>query len=129
MLIKLPLDKINVTNNALFFLSRAPPHYSFTFNSQFLNELNHMVYLSKTVCAIFDFRFLLIFIKVYISFQNKNSRKTTRIFAPRPLIFKLDQEVWKFNDICVSWSSPKTDLQTNILNLENQNFEYITFSQ
>ena len=26
-------DKINVTKNALFFLSQAPTHYSFTFNS------------------------------------------------------------------------------------------------
>ena len=36
-----------------------------------------------------------------------------------PLIFKLQQEVRKFNDICVSWSSPKIDLVTNFLNLEN----------
>ena len=28
-------------------------------------------------------------------------------FAPRRLIFKLQQEALKFNDICVSWSSPK----------------------
>ena len=44
---------------------------------------------------------------------------TLKRFAPRPLIFKLQQEVLKFNDICVSWSSPKTDLETNFLNLEN----------
>ena len=25
----------------------------------------------------------------------------------RPVIFKLQQEVLQFNDICVSWSSPK----------------------
>ena len=30
---------------------------------------------------------------------------------------------------CMSWSSPKTDLETNFLNLENRNFEYVTFSQ
>ena len=55
-------------------------------------------------------------------------RKATHSFAPRPLIFKLQQEVLKFNDICVSWSSPKTDLVTNFLNLENRSFEIDSFS-
>ena len=40
-------------------------------------------------------------------FQNQNNGKGTRSFAPRRLIFKLQQEVLKFNDICVSWGSPK----------------------
>ena len=56
-------------------------------------------------------------------------RKKQHSFAPRPLIFKLQQEVTKFNDTCVSWSSPKTDLETNFLNLENQRFENVSFSQ
>ena len=38
MLKKFPLEKINVAKNTLFFLSRAPTHHSFTFNSQFLYE-------------------------------------------------------------------------------------------
>ena len=63
------------------------------------------------------------------SFQNKNNTKATHSFAPRPLISQLQQEVWKFNDICVSWSSPKTDLEINFLNLENRGFEYAIFSQ
>ena len=29
-------------------------------------------------------------------FQNKNKAKTTYSFAPRPLIFKLQQELFKF---------------------------------
>ena len=62
-------------------------------------------------------------------FQNENNRKATHSFAPRPLIFKLQQEVLKFNDICVSWSSPKTDLVTNLLNLENRSLENVSFSQ
>ena len=49
-------------------------------------------------------------LKRYDSFQNQNNRKATHGFAPRRLIFKLQQEVLKFNDICVSWSSPKSDL-------------------
>ena len=40
-------------------------------------------------------------------FQNENDRKATHSFAPRPMIFKLQQEVFKFNNIFVSWSSRK----------------------
>ena len=49
-------------------------------------------------------------LKCHNSFQNLNNRRATDSFAPRPSIFKLQQEVLKFSDICVSWSSPKTDL-------------------
>ena len=108
-------------------------------------QLKRKVHLSKTVCGIFHFWFRLVFIKVYIfvflfnksidsltlkrdnSFQNLNNRKVTHSFAPRPLIFKLQQEVWKFNDVYMSWSSSKIDLQTNFSNLENRNVEYVTF--
>ena len=55
MLKKVPSDKINVTKNAFYFLSRAPTHHSFTFNSRFLYELKHKVYLSKTVRGILHF--------------------------------------------------------------------------
>ena len=47
---------------------------------------------------------------------------------PRPLIFQLEQEVLKLNDICVSWSPPKTDIETNFLNLEKWSFENVSFS-
>ena len=70
MLKKFPSDKINSTKNALFFLSRAPTHHSFTLNLRFLYELKRKVGLSKTVCGIFHFRFRFIFIKVYIFFQQ-----------------------------------------------------------
>ena len=70
MLKKIPSDKINGTKNALFFLSRAPTHHSFTFNLRFLYELKHKVRLSKTVCGIFHFRFRFVFIKVYIFVQQ-----------------------------------------------------------
>ena len=62
-------------------------------------------------------------------FQNKKKKKATHSFAPRPPIFKLQQEVLKFIDICVSWSSSKTDLETNFLNLENRSFENVSYSQ
>ena len=71
----------------------------------------------------------LLTLKGHKSFQNQNGEKPTHSFAPRPLIFKLQQEVLKFNSIFVSWSSPETDLETNFLNLENRSFENISFSQ
>ena len=49
----------------------------------------------------------LLILKRHNSFQNENNRKVTHSFAPNPLIFKVQQEVLKLNDICVSWSSPK----------------------
>ena len=54
MLKKFPLDKINGTKIALFFLWRTPTHL-ITFNLRFLYELKHNVILSKTVCGIFHF--------------------------------------------------------------------------
>ena len=51
------------------------------------------------------------------------------MFAPRPLIFKLQQKVLKSNDTCVSWSFPNTDLETDFLNLENGKPENGSFSQ
>ena len=64
-------------------------------------------------------------LKPHNSCQNENNR-ATHSFAPRPLISKLQQEVLQFNDICVSWSSPKTDLVINFLNPENWRFENVS---
>ena len=55
MLKKCPSEKINGTENALYFLSQTPSYHSFTFNLQFLYELKHKVCFSKTVCGIFHF--------------------------------------------------------------------------
>ena len=70
MLKKFPSDKINGTKNALFFLSRALTHHSFTFNLGFLNELKQKARLTKVVCGIFRFRFRFFFIKVYTFVQQ-----------------------------------------------------------
>ena len=70
MLKKIPSDKINGTKNALFFLSRAPTHHSFTFNLWFLYEQKHKVRISKTVYGISHFQFRSVFIKVYIFVQQ-----------------------------------------------------------
>ena len=68
--------------------------------------------------GLFDF-------KTSYLLSKLNNRKATRSFAPRRLIFRLQQEVLKFNDICVSWSSPKTDGVKNFLNPENRSFENV----
>ena len=41
-------------------------------------------------------------------FQNDDNRKTTYRFTPGAMIFQLQQESLKFNDLCVSWSYSKT---------------------
>ena len=58
-------------------------------------------------------------LKRHNSFQNQNNIKALQAFAPRPLVFKLQQEVLKFKDICLSWSNLKADLETNFLNSKN----------
>ena len=63
--------KINVTKKCTLFPLRVPTHRRFIFNSQLLYELEHMVYLTKTVCEIFHFRFRLVFMKLYIFVQLK----------------------------------------------------------
>ena len=69
---KISSDKINVSKNAPFFLSQAPTHHRFTFNSQFLCELKYMANRSKTVYEIFYFRFCYVFINfLYIFVQQK----------------------------------------------------------
>ena len=52
-----------------------------------------------------------------------NGTKIPFYFLSRALILKLQHEILKFNDIRVSWTSPKTDLVTNSLIPENQSFE------
>ena len=52
-----------VQKNALFFISQAPTHHSFTLNLQFLYQLGRKVRLFKTVCGIFHFRFRFVFIQ------------------------------------------------------------------
>ena len=55
MLKNFPSDKINGTKNALFFLSRAPTHHSFTYNLRFLYEMKHKACLCKTFFKVYNF--------------------------------------------------------------------------
>ena len=82
-------------------------------------------FVSLKLC-VFHFPFRFVFLKftflinkVKIPFKVKIRKKGTHSLASRPLIFKFQQKVWKFNDICVSWSSQKTDMDTTFLNLQN----------
>ena len=137
---KVSSDKINGTKLLTFFFGELQLiTVSLLICDFYMSWSTRLV--SLKLFGIFHFWLLLVFIKVYnfvqqntwtsshISFQNKNDRKATQSFAPTPLIFKLQQELLKFNDISVSWSWPKTDVVTNLLSLENRNFENISFSQ
>ena len=59
MLKKFISNKIHVTKNALFFLSRVPTHHIFTFNSRFLHE--HKVHLSLIDLLYDDFSITTLF--------------------------------------------------------------------
>ena len=133
MLKKFPSDKINGTKNALFFLSRAPTHHSFTFNLRFLYELKHKVRLSKTVCGIFHFQFRFVFIKVYI-FVQQNAWTLWLLNVITPFKIKVIEkphtvllpDVWflsckalKFNDLVTNFLNPE--------NLSSDNVSIVTF--
>ena len=60
-----------------------------------------------------------------ISFKIKITEKP-HSFACRPLIFKLQQEVLKSDNICVGWSSPKTELVKKFLNSKNTSLENVS---
>ena len=54
-ILRFSLDKVNGTENVLFFLLRALTHQNFTFILRFLYELMQMVRFSKTMCGILHF--------------------------------------------------------------------------
>ena len=78
--------------NVFFSFTRSN---SFTFNPQFLHELNHKVHLSKNMYGIFGFQFCLVLIKVcstksmecltlkcHNHFSNQSNRKATHSLLP-----------------------------------------------
>ena len=60
-------------------------------------------------------------LKHHNSFQNQSNRKATHSFAPRRLIFKLKQEVLKFNELELHKNGPGD----KYLNPGNQSFENV----
>ena len=102
------------------FLLQAPTHHSFTFNIQFSYMSWSTRFVSLKLCVGFSILDSVLFLlNIIIPFKTK--------IIEKPLIAKLQQEVLKFNDICVSWGYPKPDLVTNFLNLEIRSFENISF--
>ena len=123
-------------NFSLFFLSFIifSFHHSFTFNLCFLYELKHIIYpklcLEFSIFHSVSLNTIKIYIfvqqkiwtlwiwNVIIPFKIKKTRKDTHSFTLRRLIFKFQQGVWKFSNICVNWSWPdltwrqKTDIET-----------------
>ena len=85
--------------------------------------------------VLFLLKFIFLFNKRYgvfglhNFFQYYNNREATHTIAPKSLIFIVQQEIWKFNDICMSWNSLTTVQGTNFLNLEHGSIEYVTFSK
>ena len=139
---KFPSDKINGYKKCLFFSFASSNSSVILLICGFYMSWSTS-FVSVKMCvglSIFDFVSPLLKFKFFVqqnawtltlkrhnSLQNENNWKATHSIASRPLIFKL-QQVLKFNNICVSYSSPKTDLVTNFLDLENRNFENVSFS-
>ena len=132
-------DKINGTKNVFFFLCELQLIIvSLLICDSYICWSSRFVFLKLCVgFIIFDsvsflLKFIFLFNKMQglFDFQNLNNRKATHSFVPRRLIFKLQWEVLKLYDTCVSWSSPKTDQVTNFLNPEDfENFWVVTFKE
>ena len=141
MLKKFPSGKISGTKNALIFLSRSSVLFlicnsDMSWSTRFVSLklwvgffiFDSVLFLLKFI-FLFDKKLDSFTLKPHNYFQNENNRKATHSFAPRPLVFKLQQECLKFSDTCLSCSSLKVDLEMNFLNLENRSFENVSFSQ
>ena len=131
MLIKKSSDKINVTKMHSFFFRELQLITVLLLIRNSFTSLSLWFIFSKLCRGIFRFVVILVFIKLtflfkknddswtlkrHNFFQKKNNGKVNHSFAARPMVFKLQQEVWKFIDAWMSWSSPKTDLETNFSN-------------
>ena len=120
-MLKIPLNKINVTKNALLFLLRALNHHSFTLIwDSYMSWSTRFVSLKVCVgfSIFYSVSFLLKFIflfnkklelfdfKVIIPYKIKIIENHAQFYSQFSN-FKLQQELWEFNDICVSWSFPQ----------------------
>ena len=135
---RFPSEKIKVTKKCpLFFFHKLQLitallliHDSYTSWSTRFISLKLCVAFSIFDFVWFLLKFICLFatsmesmsLKRHNSFKNEKNRKATYSVAPGILIFKLQQKVWKFNGICVSWRILKTDLETNFLSLQKSKF-------
>ena len=125
MLKKFSFDKINITKNALFFL------FSFSFFFFLKLQLITVLLLICDSYMSWSARFVSLKLCVVFSIFDSVSFLLKFIFLfniiEKPDTVLLQKEVSKLSDICMSWSSPKTDLVGNFFNLENQSFEKSVF--
>ena len=113
----------NVNKNSVGQNKQCQKYSPFAFASSLLlirgssESWNKMFVTPKTVCKISHFRFRSVFIKVsifvqqntwtiwlnsvIIPFKIKVIEKSHTVLLHDLWFFKLQQEVWKFNDICV----------------------------
>ena len=54
-------------------------------------------------------------VKRHNSFQSENNGKAAHNFALRSLIFKLQQEVLEFKDICMKWSCENRTVESVLI--------------
>ena len=112
MLNKFPVDTVNFTKCILVSFASFNSSRIYFWYPILKRTKVQGSYLYK---CVWDFPFSIPFrftksmdsstVKHLSSFQNKY-KNATHDSSPRPLIYKLQQEVLKFNDIYVSWSSP-----------------------
>ena len=136
------MDKINDTKNALFFrelqcitvcLLICDSYMSWSWNTRSVSLKNCVGFsIFNSVSFLLNFIFFveqnawpLSLWNVIIPFKIKVLEKPHTVLL-LDLIFKLQQEVLKFSDICLSSSSPKIDLVKSFWNLENWSFENLT---
>ena len=82
--------------------------------------------------VLFLLKFMFLFYKMHGLFDFKIPFKIKIIKKPHTVLlsdlwFFNCNKVLKFSDICESWSSPKTDQETNSLNLANQKLRTSVF--
>ena len=110
MLKKFFLDKINGTNMTSFLFCKLHLITALLLICySYMSWSTEFVFRKLGFSIIFFFNKMhgLLTLKRHNSIQTWNNWKATHVFALRPMIFKLLQEVWKFNDICVSWAPKK----------------------
>ena len=136
MLKEIPSDKIKGTKNVLFFFNELQLitvlpliRNSYTSWSTRSISLKLLARFSIFNSVSFLLKFVL-FNKKHWLFQTKNGiipfklkviQKPYKVLLPDLWFLSCSNKLKKFND--VSWSSHKTDLEMNFLNLENQSFK------
>ena len=120
---------MKATTSLYFVIQRCQVHWIFVFYILYCNPKEKQIAKRKMFLGEISIIIILICQKLgtvgpvqqKIKLPSSN-RKATHSFTPRPLIFKLQEDILKLNDICVSWISPKTGLVRNSFKLRKSEF-------